>query len=454
MLKVGDIDRMLGSRILRLSIGFGLLLILISVSTIGTLRETFRNFQRLDDAHERHYRIADALTRLRSDLYLAGILKRDFLLDPAPSHGSYGEKYNVIKASTTLHLKTLRSLLSAEQTPSLERLRMEVEAYMRPLDQALDWEPLEKASIRWHLLRLQLRQRHSALQMASDIEQINSQNLAIQQEKIRLAEAQFRRFLLWTTSGALILGILIAGVTVWHMRRLERQSEDANWELRELSHQVVKVQEQERKTISRELHDEVGQMLTGLRMELGNLDGPHARQDPVFYQRLLQTKALAERTLRTVRNLAMILRPSMLDDLGLSPAVHWQAKEFTRRTDVPVDVSITGDVDTLTDELRTCLYRVVQEALTNAERHAHAKNIRVAIRRTSDRVAGIIEDDGVGFERSGLRHHGLGLRGIEERVRELSGRVEIISQPKGGTRIVIELPVRESVDELSGVGRG
>src|SRR5688572_7216415 len=368
MLANGGSDRNMLSRIwVRLSLGFGLLLVLISMSTIGTLRETFRNFQRLSGAYERHYRIADALMRIRSDLYLAGILKRDFLLDPAPSRGTYGEEFGRIKKSTDQHLMTLQNLLSPEQASSLNRLRTEVQTYMQPLDEALHWEPLETAAIRWQLLRLQLRQRGSALQMASDIEKINSDNLAIQQEQIRLAEEQFRSFLLLTTSGALLLGVLIAGVTVWHMRRLERQSERANSELRQLSHQVVKVQEQERKTISRELHDEVGQMLTGLRMELGNLDGPHARQDPVYYQRLLQTKALAERTLRTVRNLAMILRPSMLDDLGLSPALEWQAREFTRRTEVPVDVSISGDVDTLTDDIRTCLYRVVQEALTNAE---------------------------------------------------------------------------------------
>jgi signal transduction histidine kinase len=119
-----------------------------------------------------------------------------------------------------------------------------------------------------------------------------------------------------------------------------------------------------------------------------------------------------------------------------------------------VSISITGDVDTLDDELRTCVYRVVQEALTNAERHAHAKSIHVTIQRNADNVTGIIQDDGVGFDRAALREHGLGLLGIEERVRELSGKAEIISQPTGGTRIVIQLPVLERVHELSGVGRG
>ena len=251
----------------------------------------------------------------------------------------------------------------------------------QPLDQALDWEPIESGTIQWQLLRLQLRQRGSALQMAEDIEKLNARDLSVQQEKIRLAEEQFRRFIFLVGASSLLLGVLIAGLTVWHMRRLERQSEQTKSELRELSHQLVKVQEQERKAISRELHDEIGQMLTGLRMELGNLDGPHARKDQIFYQRLLETKRIAEQSLRTVINLAMVLRPSMLDDLGLSPALQWQAKEFTRHSGVPVELSTTGDVDTLSDDLRTCIYRVVQEALTNAGRHARATNITVNIER-------------------------------------------------------------------------
>ncbi len=440
---------------MRLGAGFGLLLLLIVVSTVSTLRETFRNRQQLSEAYTRHYRIADALMRIRSDLYLAGILKRDFLLDPAPANGPhYGEQFAAIKASTESYLNTLETLLTPEELTSLRRLRAEVQSYMQPMDQALDWEPVETSRIQWQLLRMQMRQRGSALQMASDLEQLNARDLALQQQKIRLSEQQLRKFLSISAGTSLCVALLIAVLTVWNMKRLERQSERAELDLRQLSHQLVKVQEEERKTMSRELHDEVGQMLTGLRMELGNLDGPHARQDPAFYQRLLETKRLAERILRAVRDMAMLLRPSMLDDLGLSPALQWQAKEFTRRTDVPVEVNITGDVDTLSDDLRTCIYRIVQEALTNAARHAHAKSIRITIARERDCVTAVIEDDGVGISRAGTRSRGLGLIGMEERVRELDGTMDIKSQPGSGTRILIELPTAERVNELSGVDRG
>lgn len=424
----------------RLGLGFAVLLVLITASNSITFRETVRIVEELSGAYERHQQVGDALNHLQSDLYLAGILKRDFLLDPAPSHGPrYGEQFATLRESTGRHLKTLETLLTAEQSAPLGRLRTEVSNYMRPLDQALDWEPLETAAVRWQLLRLQLRQRDSALQMAADIDKLNRRSLSIQRENIRAAEQQFRQQLLLMAATALMLAALIAGFTVWHMRRLETQSEQAKAELRQLSHQVVKVQEEERKAISRELHDEVGQMLTGLRMELANLDGPHARQDPVFYQRLLETKNLAERTLKTVRNMAMVLRPSMLDDLGLSPALRWQAREFSRHSGVPVDLSIDGDVDALPDEVRTCLYRVVQEALTNAGRHARAKHIQVWLERKHDSVVSTVQDDGVGFSRSSIKYGGLGLLGMEERVRELDGRVDILSEPGRGTRIRVAI---------------
>jgi signal transduction histidine kinase len=439
----------------RLSLGFALLLALITVFTVSTISETFRSRKQLTDAYERHYKIADALMRIRSDLYLAGILKRDFLLDPARSHApQYGEQFAQIKQSTAQHLQTLEALLTREEAPSLSRLRAEVESYMRPLTQALDWEPIISGTIQWELLKLQLSQRSSALQMAGDLENLNARDLAMQEEKTRLSENSFRRFL-WVMGGtSLFLGVMIAALTVWHMRRLERHSEVAQSELRELSHQLVKVQEQERRRISRELHDEVGQMLTGLRMELGNLDGPHARQDSAFHQRLLATKRIAEQSLRTVRNMAMFLRPSMLDDLGLSPALRWQAKEFTLRNDVPVELSINGDVDSISDEARTCIYRIVQEALTNASRHANAKQIKLRIERHARDVWAVIEDDGIGFDRNKKRRRGLGLLGMEERVREIRGTLDIRSQPGRGTRICIRLPIPETRNELSSVNSG
>ena len=129
-----------------------------------------------------------------------------------------------------------------------------------------------------------------------------------------------------------------------------------------------------------------------------------------------------------MRNISSGLRPSVLDELGLAPALRWQAREFTRRSGVPVEVQLDGELE-LRDEYRTCIYRVVQEALTNAARHAAAKSIRVTLHGGADILSLAVEDDGSGFDVQRVRGRGLGLLNIEERVRELDGRVQFLSSP-------------------------
>src|SRR6185295_9084320 len=172
---------------------------------------------------------------------------------------------------------------------------------------------------------------------------------------------------------------------------LERRSKEENAriraaedELRRLSNQLVKTQEEERKNLSRELHDEVGQMLTALRMELGRAERAQAVGSPAFAVTISESKTLIDKMMRLVRDLAMGLRPSMLDDLGLEPALAWQAREFSRRYNVPVDLKVDGDLDDLPDPHRTCIYRVVQEALTNCAKHSSATAIDIVVRRSGD----------------------------------------------------------------------
>jgi signal transduction histidine kinase len=216
-------------------------------------------------------------------------------------------------------------------------------------------------------------------------------------------------------------------------------------EMRSLSQKLVKAQEAERKSISRELHDQVGQMLTALRMEIGNVEQLRHTHSGEFQEHVTAAKALAEQTLRTVRDLAMGLRPSMLDDLGLASALKWQAREFTRYAGVPVDVRIEGSLDQLSEDHRTCIYRIVQEALTNCARHAAAKSIRISLQGHNDILALAVQDDGVGFSLAPDDEPGLGLLGIEERVRELGGKMSIESQAEKGTLLKVEIPSSREV---------
>jgi len=160
-----------------------------------------------------------------------------------------------------------------------------------------------------------------------------------------------------------------------------------------------------------------------------------------FHARIDDAKRLNTDAMRAIRDLAMGLRPSMLDDLGLAPALEWQGREFSRHTGVPAVVTVDGTVDDLPETHRTCIYRVVQEALTNCAKHAKAKNVSVSVHGRDKSVEAVIQDDGVGFN-ADSRSLGLGLLGIEERVQELEGTLGIISQPGKGTTLRVQIPVK------------
>jgi signal transduction histidine kinase len=426
-----------------LTLAFAVLLVLIVTATAITLTKSFAIFELLAQTHDAHNDVAEALQHLRSDLYLGGILKRDFLLDRnAQEAASYGEQFAAIQASADQNLAIIERSLGRQQPQTVRQLRSEVTAYMRPLKEALDWDPIAAPALRSFLLRAQLTQRSAALQMAGEIENLNRDLLRVQKDRIRSAEREFRRTLLIISFATAAMGITVALFTTMYTRRLERNAEEVRVELKRLSQHVVRAQEIERRNISRELHDEVGQMLTGLRMELANLDVPAIQQNTTDYHRLQEAKRLTERTLQCVRNLSMLLRPSMLDDLGLSPALRWQAKEFSRRSSVPVNVTIDGDVDAVPEDVRTCVYRVAQEALTNAIRHADAHRINLVVRREGEQISVSIQDDGKGFDLSkSPRNAGIGLIGLKERVSELSGTTRIRTEPGKGTHISVQLPV-------------
>jgi signal transduction histidine kinase len=175
-------------------------------------------------------------------------------------------------------------------------------------------------------------------------------------------------------------------------------------------------------------------------MELGNMERARAASGAEADPHLEQAKKLAETTLRTTRDIAMGLRPAMLDLLGLGPALEWQAREYQRRYNTPIQLEVAGDLKDLPDPHRTYLYRIVQEGLTNCARHAQAKNIRVRLQDENGQLAVTVEDDGVGFDQHGGVAYGLGLLGMTERVRELCGEIAIKSEPGKGTRVEVLLP--------------
>ena len=270
---------------------------------------------------------------------------------------------------------------------------------------------------------------------------------------MRERQAALQAFLTKMLVFALSVGILVAIASTLRVFLLERQGDQQRSRilldeerLRQLSRKLLHAQEEERKSLSRDLHDAVGQMLTGMGMALSNFESLQPGLTGKSREQLDDAKRLNADTIRLVRDLAMGLRPSMLDDIGLGPALQWQAREFSRRSGIPAVVQLDGTLTGMPDEHRTCVYRIVQEALTNCVRHAEANGVRVSVHGGSDAVNLTIQDDGVGFDPERPFHEGLGLVGIRERVRQLGGALVITSQAHKGTILKVELPLHTGVN--------
>ena len=204
-----------------------------------------------------------------------------------------------------------------------------------------------------------------------------------------------------------------------------------------LSTRLLKAQEEERKNIARELHDHLGQGMAVLLMELHNLEAKLATEVSARAA-LSRIVEMVQGHEAIVRDMGLLLRPYMLDDLGLGPALKWQAREVSRRTGMQVTVDADDGCNQLSDDYRTCIFRVVQETLHNAARHAKAANAHVTVRQGPSQVRVEIQDDGCGFD---IRYKkGMGLLGMEERARHLGGVCQFDSEPGRGARILVLLP--------------
>jgi signal transduction histidine kinase len=434
----------------------GGLLLLVAVSVLMLSRKAQDIYTELDQLNTHHRNVENMLRRLRSDTHLSGIYIRDYLLDNARENApEYRRHLEELRASNLEVVQKLRSVVRAEDRARVVSLEGNLNEYWQTFDPLFDWTVVEKIMNSARFLRREvLPRREAVLALAQEIEELNNTNLAAQRAEVMKRQEQFRtglHSLLWQT---LLLGLVVALTAVARLRAVERRSdiqrtraETAENQMRHLSQQLVATQEEERRKLSRELHDHVGQMLTALKLEVGRLERTRSAPDGRFAQAVAECKSLVETMLRTVRDLALGLRPSMLDDLGLQPALEWLVRDFRRRDSLRVDLTVIGDLSNLHDHVRTCVYRIVQEALTNCVRHAKAGQVKVSVCLEAHQLEVQVVDDGVGFDPT-VRPQGLGLVGIEERVRELRGAFIIQSTPMQGTRLTVTLPESADIAEV------
>lgn len=424
------------------ALGLGSLVMLIAVSMLASARTAQDIYAQLDELNHHHRQVEEHLRRLRSDVNLSGIFVRDYLLDVARERApEYREQISEFRRTNLATLAELKTLIAhGDQIASLDA---KLEEYWQAFEPLFDWTTSEKILRSASFLRREVvPRREAALTIAREIEQLNNDNLTAQRQEVARRQAAVRvelRQRLWQT---LLVGLAVSIVVVWRLRVLERRSDQAEHQMRELSQQLVSAQEEERKRLSRELHDHVAQVLTGLRMELGRIE----RLSPPTAPVVAECKGLVDEVFLTVRGLALGLRPSMLDDLGLQAALEWHVRDFMSRYAIKVDLRTTGDFDRLPESHRTCVYRVVQEALTNCARHADADSITIEVRASDDELRLSVQDDGVGLNPS-HRGKGLGLIGLHERVKELDGTATISANDIRGTTVAVRLPLPASVTE-------
>jgi signal transduction histidine kinase len=218
-------------------------------------------------------------------------------------------------------------------------------------------------------------------------------------------------------------------------------------ELQDASAKLIAAQEEERRTIARELHDEVGQVLSALKVEIDVAQRSLAAGGPA---QLTEAQAIADGALNTVRNLTQLLHPAALDDLGLVAAIDSSLRGLARRQEIRTELHQRDLPERLPREVELAAYRIVQEAITNVGKHANAKRCDVHLTQLDDRLLIEVEDDGVGFVDDIDRPiiaRGLGLISVRERASRLGGTFNILSEPGHGTRLIVSLPERSALAE-------
>lgn len=226
-------------------------------------------------------------------------------------------------------------------------------------------------------------------------------------------------------------------------KNAETSLKESSEQLRKLNRHLQKIREEERSNIAREIHDELGQQLTGLKMDIAWLMKKTVQEDTAIKTKFNETLLLLDDTVRSIRRICTELRPSIIDDLGLNAALEWQVAEFGERLDIKISYENNFNDKNIQPDVSIALFRILQESLTNIAKHAAAKKVIITIEQVNNMVHLSVTDDGMGFD-SSIKQRDLtfGLLGIKERTSTMQGECNILSKPGGGTTIEVKIPLR------------
>jgi signal transduction histidine kinase len=417
--------------------------------------------QRAEGIHARFTESEEALFTVRTQVLLGSIYLRDALAEgSATSAPYYRAQLERTRSDVENALQRYAGLVdSRDAGDHWAHLRTELDDFWRTMTPVLSPEAaaLPTADVRAFLRDRVIPKREVILAISDQIRALDREAFEAEHRARTSLYDGMRRRAWWTSAITAILGLAIAFVATRYAGRLESQILEqhrhilANTrDLERLSARLVNAQEDERRMIARELHDEIGQALTAIKMELA-LSERHQNDSGGFARALDEARAITDRTLNTVRDLSQLLHPSMLDDLGLPDTLKWYLHGFSQRTGVRAELVQDQMGERLASEVEVSAYRIIQEALTNVAKHARATLCRVYVQRLPHSFLITVEDDGVGADTQGpvseTSGRGLGLVGIRERVSALNGTVRFESASGKGTRLTVELPLADTRPE-------
>ena len=400
----------------------------------------------------RYLEAQEQLTRIRSQVLIASVFVRDALLESVQNltpryQRQLDETYATIDAALAEYEPVLGTEVEREQ---VERLRREIDTFREITREVLRTRQAGgTVDVRTLLNDSLVPRREAAVRVSEEVQALNRAAFVQHQRDIarihRLAERRT-----WQQVGlALVASIAIALFFTLYAGRLEarlqhqlRTNEQATRDLHQLSTRLVRAQEEERRNVARELHDEVGQALTAVQVEISLADRRlTAAGHPTSL--LSEAKSITHGALQTVRDISQLLHPAVLDDLGLAAAVDWQAKTFEARHGITVEVQQESIPKRYAREVELAAYRIIQEALTNVARHSRASMCRIVLRRRDGHLEISVQDDGLGFDATEVSGDakGLGLLGMRERAAMLSGGVALESARGVGTCVRARLPI-------------
>jgi signal transduction histidine kinase len=437
--------------------GFAVIIGLLALSTIlaYTIQESFS--RRSVEIHREFVQSQDLLTDLRRVLWMTGIAARDYYLNKSPNRGPHYER-----EVAALREEAMKLIPHLRHAGAHEDTVRELEYRFGDLWTTLGASGaagLDGKSPYEFIQREVVPRRDAAGEVVRELERANNDALTDSEKRFRSTRIAATRSLLLLLGACLIAGVVVAFASMKYSNHLERQAteqfiavSDAKQQLEQLSTRLMDIQEEERTRLSRELHDEVIQNIAVLRMEVNRAAAAVPPEMAELKRSLTEAKTLAESTMRSVRDISMLLRPSLLDDLGLEPALQAQAEDFTRRTGTRCDLNTRGLTDDLPEGVKTCVYRVVQEALRNCEKHSRATRVAIDGSQSATRLMVEIRDNGVGYappEQGRQSPFHLGVLGMRERAAGLGGTLTTESAPNEGTVVRLDIPLDARTSEIN-----